>query len=127
MMTRVVQNIKTEQVLVFCKGADSSIIPRCTTNNEDIQLSVDKFANQGYRTLTFAFKQLKNDQIDIYTQEDIESGLTLIAATGVEDLLQDDVATCLNQFKQAGIKTWMLTGDKGETARSIGISCGLLS
>jgi magnesium-transporting ATPase (P-type) len=37
--------------------------------------------------LTFAFKQLKNDQIDIYTQEDIESGLTLIAATGVEDLL----------------------------------------
>ena len=32
-------------------------------------------------------KQLKNDQIDIYTQEDIESGLTLIAATGVEDLL----------------------------------------
>ena len=87
MMTRVVQNIKTEQVLVFCKGADSSIIPRCTTSIEDIQLSVDKFANQGYRTLTFAFKQLKNDQIDIYTQEDIESGLTLIAATGVEDLL----------------------------------------
>ena len=31
------------------------------------------------------------------------------------------------QFKEAGIKTWMLTGDKGETAKMIGISCGLLS
>lgn len=34
---------------------------------------------------------------------------------------------CLMQFKEAGIKTWMLTGDKGETAKMIGISCGLLS
>ena len=29
MMTRVVQNVKTEQVFVMCKGADSAILSRC--------------------------------------------------------------------------------------------------
>ncbi len=53
--------------------------------------------------------------------------MELLAVTGVEDLLQIDVATVLTEFKEAGIKTWMLTGDKGETARMIGISCGLLT
>jgi magnesium-transporting ATPase (P-type) len=34
---------------------------------------------------------------------------------------------CLRDFKEAGIKTWMLTGDKGDTARMIGLLCGMLS
>jgi P-type E1-E2 ATPase len=42
--------------------------------------------------------------------------MQLLAATGVEDLLQIDVVECLETFKQAKIKTWMLTGDKGSTA-----------
>jgi magnesium-transporting ATPase (P-type) len=29
LMSRVVQNIETNQILVLSKGADSSIIPRC--------------------------------------------------------------------------------------------------
>jgi magnesium-transporting ATPase (P-type) len=33
----------------------------------------------------------------------------------------------LIDFKKANIKTWMLTGDKGETARMIGLLCGMLS
>jgi P-type E1-E2 ATPase len=32
----------------------------------------------------------------------------------------------LQDFKKAGIKTWMLTGDKGETAKQIGQLCGML-
>jgi len=30
-------------------------------------------------------------------------------------------------IRKAGIKVWMLTGDKKETAINIGISCGLVS
>ena len=29
-------------------------------------------------------------------------------------------------MKQVGIKVWVLTGDKVETAMNIGVSCGLL-
>ena len=53
--------------------------------------------------------------------------MTLCGVTAVEDLLQRDVGQCLSDFKSAGIKTWMLTGDKGETARMIGLLCGMLS
>ena len=38
----------------------------------------------------------------------------------MEDLLQEDVASCIEQFRIAGIKVWMLTGDKKETAMEIG-------
>lgn len=51
--------------------------------------------------------------------------MTLLGITGVEDELQEDVIQCIRDFQDAGIKVWMLTGDKGETAREIGCSCGL--
>lgn len=60
-------------------------------------------------------------------QEKIEINLELVAATAIEDKLQDDVAITINSLKDAGIKFWVLTGDKIETAINIGYSCGLLS
>ena len=45
-----------------------------------------------------------------------EKELTVLACTGVEDELQDDVAECIQDFRDAGIKFWMLTGDLGHTA-----------
>ena len=73
MMTRVVQNVKTEQVLVLTKGADSAIlrrsVPRETgnlrdqgciekMNEEELTLvnDIEEFAAQGFRTLMFATK-----------------------------------------------------------------------
>jgi P-type E1-E2 ATPase len=53
--------------------------------------------------------------------------LTLLAATGVEDLLQENVKECISDFRKAGINVWMLTGDKGATAKEIGVSCGLVT
>ena len=40
----------------------------------------------------------------------------------MEDLLQDKVSECISDFKDAGIRVWMLTGDKLETAENIGFS-----
>lgn len=52
--------------------------------------------------------------------------MTLLGVTAVEDLLQDNCKECIADFRAAKIKVWMLTGDKGETARNIGISCGIV-
>lgn len=56
----------------------------------------------------------------------IETNLTLIGATAVEDKLQEDVPETLADFLKANINVWMLTGDKLETAENIGRSCNLL-
>ena len=52
--------------------------------------------------------------------------MTLLGVTALEDMLQDNVYKCISDFRAAKIKVWMLTGDKGETAQSIGVSCGLI-
>lgn len=60
-------------------------------------------------------------------QDSIEIELELIAATAIEDKLQDQVGVTIDYLKQTGIKFWMLTGDKIETAINIGYSCQLLN
>ena len=60
-------------------------------------------------------------------QEEIEKDPVLIGATAIEDKLQDDVGGTIAFLKKAGIKVWVLTGDKIETAINIGFSCNLLN
>ncbi len=50
----------------------------------------------------------------------------LLGLTGVEDKLQDHVKSTLETLRHAGIRVWMLTGDKSETALNIGISARLI-
>jgi phospholipid-translocating ATPase len=60
--------------------------------------------------------------------EDIlEKGLELLGVTGVEDKLQDGVKGTFELLRNAGIKIWMLTGDKIETATCIAISTKLVA
>ena len=56
----------------------------------------------------------------------IERDFTLVGSTAIEDKLQDGVPDTIKMVKEAGIKLWVLTGDKIETAVNIGYSCGLL-
>lgn len=42
----------------------------------------------------------------------LECNLELLGATGIEDRLQDDVPETIAMLREAGIKVWVLTGDK---------------
>lgn len=44
--------------------------------------------------------------------EEMESHLSIIGATGIEDRLQEDVPLTISRLQQAGIKVMMITGDK---------------
>ena len=57
---------------------------------------------------------------------EIETDMTLVGSTAIEDRLQEDVDKSIIAFREAGIKIWVLTGDKIETAIQIGYSTGLL-
>jgi phospholipid-transporting ATPase len=58
--------------------------------------------------------------------EIIEKDFYLLGATAIEDRLQDGVPDTIHTLQQAGIKVWVLTGDRQETAINIGMSCRLL-
>jgi P-type E1-E2 ATPase len=57
----------------------------------------------------------------------VETDLTILGATAIEDKLQLGVPETIASLAAAGIKTWVLTGDKVETAINIGYSCRLLT
>jgi magnesium-transporting ATPase (P-type) len=57
---------------------------------------------------------------------EIERELTLLGSTAIEDKLQDEVADTIRFMKRPGIKVWVLTGDKVQTAIEIGVSAGLI-
>ena len=70
---------------------------------------------------------LKNREEEVAAvDEDIETELELLGSTAIEDRLQDDVKGTIEFMKDAGIKVWVLTGDKIGTAMNIGVSAGLL-
>ena len=56
----------------------------------------------------------------------IEKDLRLLGCTAIEDKLQEGVPECIKQLAQAGIRIWVLTGDKQETAINIAYACNLM-
>ncbi|XP_074924970.1 phospholipid-transporting ATPase IG isoform X5 [Chelonoidis abingdonii] len=135
----VVVKTSTGKFLLFCKGADSSIFPRVQRDEiQQTKVHVERNAMDGYRTLCVAFKELTqedykkiNDQLSEAKMalqdreekmarifDDIEADMHLIGATAVEDRLQEHAAETIEALQTAGMKVWVLTGDKMETAKS---------
>lgn len=69
---------------------------------------------------------MNRDKILAKIYDKYERGIVLVGATAVEDRLQDNVPETIRDLQDAGIKIWMLTGDKLETAENIGHSCKLI-
>lgn len=106
----------------------------------------EAFAKSGLRTLLVAMKQISQEEyshinkgmkeacLSIQNRDylleslykRVETGLHLIGTTAVEDTLQDGVPETIAHLKEAGIKVWLLTGDKVETAVSVAYLCKLL-
>ncbi|XP_032576600.1 phospholipid-transporting ATPase ID isoform X5 [Drosophila sechellia] len=140
-----------DSMVLYCKGADNVIYDRLHGGQEDLKARtldhLNKFAGEGLRTLALAERRLTeqyyNDwrsrqqeaalSMDSREQklnaiyEEIESEMQLVGVTAIEDKLQDGVPKSIANLQNAGIKIWVLTGDKQETAINIGYSCQLLT
>lgn len=68
------------------------------------------------------------DALNVAWPSKIEIALLHISsgATGIEDRLQENVPESIQALRRAGMKVWILTGDKPETAINIAYSCKLL-
>ncbi|EDQ88909.1 uncharacterized protein MONBRDRAFT_32498 [Monosiga brevicollis MX1] len=113
--------------------------PACEEN-------LHEFAKDGLRTLVLCQRRLDPDWYQNWAArfaeaetsledrddkiaevaEDLERDFDLVGATAIEDRLQDQVPETIANMMRAGIKVWVLTGDKQETAINIGFSCRLL-
>lgn len=150
-MSVVVRDAETKKNYLLTKGADHVMIERAGSfegfTKDDLREVLAQYSSQGLRTLVYGFKELSDSEVETLTQQikaieqkvgkekelqlqelahTTEQKLKIIAASAVEDELQDNVRDTLRSLRNAGIKVWMLTGDKFETAVNIGYSSGLL-
>ncbi|KAJ2524734.1 aminophospholipid translocase [Coemansia sp. RSA 2049] len=138
-------------IKLYCKGADTVILERLdeAASGNCVQTTLrhlEEYATEGLRTLCIAMRDvgaeeyrkwnsmhtkasmtLTNRQQELdRVAELIERDLVLLGATAIEDKLQDGVPQTIYTLAQAGIKIWVLTGDRQETAINIGYSCKLI-
>ncbi|KAK0722457.1 hypothetical protein B0T26DRAFT_642980 [Lasiosphaeria miniovina] len=139
------------KVRCYCKGADTVILERLNDDNPHVDVTLrhlEEYASEGLRTLCLAMREVPEHEFQEWYQvydkaqttvsgnraeeldkaaELIERDFYLLGATAIEDRLQDGVPETIHTLQEAGIKVWVLTGDRQETAINIGMSCKLLS
>ena len=145
----------SRKVILYIKGSDKKIfesLDNYSKNNilPKTKTHLEQFAKQGLRTLCYGFKYISYENFEKWEKEyqevkhkslgnkkflknldklirQMESNLILLGVSAVEDKLQKDVEKDIKRFIEAGINFWMITGDKMDTAESIGYSCGIFS
>ncbi|XP_054619235.1 probable phospholipid-transporting ATPase IIB isoform X4 [Dunckerocampus dactyliophorus] len=142
----IVREELTGDITFYMKGADVAMAS-IVQYNDWLEEECGNMAREGLRTLVVAKKSLSEEQYqdfeNRYNQaklsihdralkvaavvESLEREMELLCLTGVEDQLQADVRPTLELLRNAGIKIWMLTGDKLETATCIAKSSHLVS
>lgn len=131
----------------YQKGADT-IMSSIVSSNDWLDEETVNMAREGLRTLVVGRRKLSAEEYQAFAmayneaslalhnrdmgmaavvKRHLEHDLELLGVTGVEDRLQKDVKPSLELLRNAGVKIWMLTGDKVETARCVAVSARLVA
>ncbi|KAG6758675.1 hypothetical protein POTOM_039034 [Populus tomentosa] len=148
----VILGFPDSTVKVFVKGADTSmfsVIDR-SLNKKVVRATeghLHTYSTRGLRTLVIGMRDLSDSEFEDWhfsfeaastavvgraallhkVASNVEGNLTILGASAIEDKLQQGVPEAIESLRTAGIKVWVLTGDKQETAISIGYSSKLLT
>ena len=149
-MSVVVEDLDTPgKATLYCKGADNVMLDRVDADSSETELLGEQlhfFAVSGLRTLVVAKRELNQEEVQDFclkwnraknamsdrtkmlenVAEEFEAGMELIGATAIEDKIQEGVPETIASLMEGGVKVWVLTGDKQETAINIGYSCQML-
>lgn len=143
----IIRDRQTREIIFYEKGADA-VMAQIVQYNDWLDEECGNMARDGLRTLVVAKKKLSEEayedfksryheaEVSLHDRNALkqavmegilETDLELLGLTGVEDKLQDGVKNTLEQMRNAGLKIWMLTGDKIETATCIAVSSKLVA
>ncbi|CAN1258540.1 Phospholipid-transporting ATPase 1 [Linum perenne] len=148
----VILGFPDKSVKIFVKGADTSMFTVIDkTSSMDIVRATEdhlhSYSSLGLRTLVIGMHELSASEFEQWhssfeaastaligraallrkVASNVENQLNLLGASAIEDKLQEGVPEAIESLRTAGIQVWVLTGDKQETAISIGYSSKLLT
>ncbi|KAK8957280.1 Phospholipid-transporting ATPase 1 [Platanthera zijinensis] len=148
----VIVGFPDKTVKVFVKGADNSMfgVAEKMLNADVVEATkshLHTYSTLGLRTLVIGVREMNRIEFNEWNFSyekantalfgrgnllktvalNIENNISILGASGIEDKLQQGVPEAIESLRQAGMKVWVLTGDKQETAISIGFSSNLLT
>lgn len=117
----------------FVKGSPGAILERCNRiatadgaremgpEEREQLMGVNRdLARRGLRVLALATSTVTR------AHEDVLQGLTWVAFAGLSDPPASGVAATIRTFREAGIRTVMITGDQRDTAAKVARELGML-
>ncbi|KAL0233704.1 hypothetical protein PCE1_002213 [Barthelona sp. PCE] len=149
-MSVLAEDLNTNSFYLFTKGADEVLFNLMQTNDivkGQVSEAVERFSEQGLRTLAFAWKPISQAEFSTFMANyqaascamskrkehiegvyaSIEQNLILLGCSAIEDKLQAQVPSTIKFLRNAGVRVWMLTGDRRTTAIQIAKSCNLIN
>ena len=128
MMTTLHRN--GSSTVSYTKGSPDEILKRCDTlllNGRTVPLDSVKHREiaAAMNTLSGRALRLLALGMRIGTDRPTESGLTFVGAVGMMDPIRPEAAKAVRDFRRAGVKTVMITGDRSDTAFAIARELGI--
>jgi phospholipid-transporting ATPase len=153
-MSVVVQDKASKRLIVLSKGADNimlgtsgnlrSLVNKFSNDKEfdNINIILNSFSKEGLRILVMGQKFLDEKRFQDWEKRhnelrnkgknlnelyaELECDLQFVGCSAIEDKLQEGVADTIYNLLNCGIRIWVLTGDKQDTAIEIAKSCKLI-
>jgi Ca2+-transporting ATPase len=120
----------------YMKGSPQAVLERCTHAcwqdrvvplraglRREIAAANDAMAGQAMRVLAVASKTVGSSRV---AQDEAEQGLLFLGLVGMSDPPRPEVTAAVRACQQAGITTYMVTGDYGLTAEAIARRVGII-
>ncbi|MFY9303790.1 MAG: calcium-translocating P-type ATPase, PMCA-type [Atribacterales bacterium] len=135
-MMSTLHNIEGEMALLV-KGAPDIVITRCSfyekegeiiplspEKEQEIKKMMEEMAEKALRVLAFAWRKMEEG---IVPSPEEEKDLIFVGLIGMIDPPRPEAKLALEEARQAGITTVMVTGDNPLTARAIAEELGMFS
>jgi P-type Ca2+ transporter type 2C len=130
MMSMLVEDNKKQKYIV-AKGAPDVLLNKSdfilwndykhkmtSEKSTEVMGAVEALANQALRTIAVAFRPVSDTEY-IQNEIDAEKEFIFVGVQGMIDPPRPEVKLAIDECRQAGIKTIMITGDHVTTAKAI--------
>lgn len=120
-----------EKTIAYTKGAPDEVLKRCThiftkqgevrlteIHRRELKAALSEMSKEALRTLAIAVRK--------GTSRAQEENLTFLGMVGMRDPARPEAAAAVADFREAGVKTVMITGDHVDTAFAIGRQLGIV-
>ena len=135
------------RLMGFTKGSCDVLLGRCryilsrgrvrsleTYDRQKITAAMEQMSLQALRVLALAYKEYPGGDVDadrdglrIKVENDDENNLIFVGMVGMIDPPRPETKVAVEEFKKAGVRTVMITGDHADTALAIARPLGIAS